>query len=159
MMPMLYAHPFSAYCQKVLIALYENDTPFEFRMLGAQAADAELEALWPLKRFPVLVENGRAIFEATIIVEHLALHHPGGVRLVPDDDQAAIEVRMMDRVFDNYVMTPMQKLVSNRRRPEPDRDAYGVAEAKVRWKAMGNPSKSVLRWILVENPPRERPSA
>lgn len=132
MRPLLYAHPFSSYCQKVLIAFYENDTPFEFRMLGAedQAADAELAALWPLKRFPVLVENGRAIFEATIIIEHLALHHPGRVRLIPDDDQAAIEVRMMDRVFDNYVMTPMQKLVLNQRRPEADRDAYGVREAR-----------------------------
>ncbi len=132
MIPMLYAHPFSSYCQKVLIALYENDTSFEFRMLGAedQAADAELEALWPLKRFPVLVENGRAIFEATTIIEHLAFHHPGRVRLIPDDNQAAIDARMMDRVFDNYVMTPMQKLVSNQRRAEADRDAYGVAEAR-----------------------------
>jgi hypothetical protein len=29
----------------------------------------------------------------------------------------------------------------------------------VRWNAMGRPLKSVLRWILQENPPRERPSA
>ena len=26
----LYAHPFSSYSQKVLIALYENDVPFDY---------------------------------------------------------------------------------------------------------------------------------
>ena len=31
MPPILYAHPFSSYSQKVLVALYENDTPFEYR--------------------------------------------------------------------------------------------------------------------------------
>ena len=30
----LYAHPFSSYCWKVLIALYENDTPFTLKMLA-----------------------------------------------------------------------------------------------------------------------------
>jgi hypothetical protein len=29
----------------------------------------------------------------------------------------------------------------------------------VRWKSRGLPSRSVLRWIFVEKPPRERPSA
>src|SRR3546814_18651905 len=87
----LYAHPFSSYCQKALIALYENDTPFEFRMLAPddkQAAD-ELEALWPIKRFPVLVDEGRTVVEASIIIEHLGLHYPGPVRLVPADARAA----------------------------------------------------------------------
>src|SRR5262245_37434131 len=112
----LYAHPFSSYCQKVLIALYENATPFEFRMLavGDQRAAAELEALWPLKRFPVLVDGDRTVVEASIIIEHLGLHHPGPVRLIPEDPRAALDVRMMDRFFDNYVMTPMQRIVGDR---------------------------------------------
>lgn len=59
----LYAHPFSSYCQKVLIALYENATPFEYRSLEDPAANAELAALWPLKRFPVLVNEGCTIME------------------------------------------------------------------------------------------------
>lgn len=125
----LYAHPFSSYCQKALIALYENATPFTCRNLEDPAADAELVALWPLRRFPVLVDRGRTILEATTIIEHLQLNHPGDVRWIPDGD-AGIEVRMLDRVFDNYVMTPMQKIVADRLRPEPDRDPYGVAEAR-----------------------------
>jgi glutathione S-transferase len=125
----LYAHPFSSYCQKVLIALYENSTPFEYLTLDDAKNGAELEALWPIRKFPVLVDSGRTIMEASIIIEHLDLHHPGPVRLIPENSRAALEVRLMDRFFDNYVMTPMQKIVTDRLRPEQDRDPYGVTEA------------------------------
>ncbi|WGF90073.1 glutathione S-transferase family protein [Marinivivus vitaminiproducens] len=128
----LYAHPFSSYCQKVLIALYENDTPFTYRMLapGDAQAGAELEALWPLKRFPVLLDRERPVMEASIIIEHLAIHHPGPVRLLPEDPASALEVRMMDRFFDNYVSTPQQTIVFDALRPEGERDPHGVARAK-----------------------------
>jgi glutathione S-transferase len=127
----LYAHPFSSYCQKVLIALYENDTPFELRMLapGDERTAAEHEALWPLRRMPVLVDDGRTVVEATIIIEHLGLQHPGPVRLIPEDPRAALDVRMMDRFFDNYVMTPMQRIVLDSIREPEHRDRQGVAEA------------------------------
>jgi glutathione S-transferase len=125
----LYAHPFSSYSQKVLIALYENATPFEYRNLEDPSAKAELASLWPLEKFPVLVDRGRRILESSTIIEHLQIHHPGRVRLIPDGD-AGIEVRTLDRVFDNYVMTPMQKVVVDQLRPEPDRDPFGVMEAR-----------------------------
>jgi glutathione S-transferase len=126
----LYAHPFSSYCQKALIALYENDTPFVYRSLENTAANAELAALWPLKKFPVLVDGDRPIVEASIIIEHLALNHPGPVRLIPQDPKAALEVRMMDRFFDNYVASPQQKMVADALRAPENRDRQGVAEAK-----------------------------
>jgi glutathione S-transferase len=128
----LYAHPFSSYCQKVLIALYENDTRFELRMLapGDERAAAEHAALWPLKKMPVLVDHDRTVVEATIIIEHLGLDHPGPVRLIPEDPRAALDVRMMDRFFDNYVMAPMQKIVGDSLRAAEHRDPYGVAEAR-----------------------------
>lgn len=128
--PTLHAHPFSSYSQKVLVALYENATPFEFRLLEGDAAMRELEALWPIQRFPVLVDRGRTVTEATCIIEYLGLHHPGPVRLIPQDPRAALEVREMDRFFDNYVSTPQQKIVLDRLRPEADRDACGVARAR-----------------------------
>lgn len=128
----LYAHPFSSYCQKALIALYENGTPFTFRMLGPDdpQAMAEFEALWPLKRFPVLVDAGRTVAEASIIIEHLGLHHPGPVRLIPADARAALDARMMDRFFDNYINTPQQKIVFDSIRAAENRDRQGVAEAR-----------------------------
>ena len=84
----LYAHPFSSYSQKVLVALYANATPFDYCNLEDPAANAELATLWPLKRFPVLVDDGRTVVESTIIIEHLMLRHGGRVRWLPEDPQA-----------------------------------------------------------------------
>ena len=127
----LLAHPFSSYCQKVLTALYENDTAFELQLLepGRPAMD-ELARRWPLRRFPVLVDGDRTVREATCIIEYLNLHHPGPVRLIPADPEAALDVRFMDRFFDNYVSTPQQKVVFDQLRAEGDRDPYGVQEAR-----------------------------
>src|SRR5262245_47593849 len=99
----LYAHPFSSYCQKLLIALYENDIAFEWRLLkfDDENMQAEFAALWPLKRMPVLVDEGRTVVEATIIIEYLGTRHPGPVRLIPQAPDAALEARTMDRFFDN----------------------------------------------------------
>jgi glutathione S-transferase len=126
----LYAHPFAAYCWKVLIALYEADTPFRYRVVADAAALAELEALWPLKKFPVLTDGDTTVIESSIIVEYLMRRAPGSIRLIPDNIDAALKVRFMDRLFDNYVMTPMQVLVSDRMRPDGEHDARGVAGAK-----------------------------
>jgi glutathione S-transferase len=125
----LYAHPFSSYSQKVLIALYENAISFDYRNLEDPAANAELVALWPLKRFPVLLDNGRTILESSTIIEYLQHCHPSPVQLIPEGE-AGLEVRMLDRLFDNYVMTPMQKVVLDGLRPDGDKDAYGVAQAR-----------------------------
>ncbi|HYM03879.1 MAG TPA: glutathione S-transferase family protein, partial [Stellaceae bacterium] len=133
MPPVLFAHPLSSYCQKVLIALYENATPFTFRLLAPDdpATLAAWAALWPMKRMPLLLDGGRPIAETTIIIEHLARHYPGPVRLIPDAQDAALEARFLDRFFDNYVQTPMQKIVGDSRREAGQRDAMGVADARV----------------------------
>src|SRR5262249_14359805 len=116
--------------QKALIALYESQTPFEYCQLGGDPAIEDAHRrLWPVKKMPTLEDRGRAVIEATIIVEYLDLHHPGPARLIPIDAKAALEVRMLDRLFDNYVMTPMQKIVGNHLRPADRRDPHGVAEA------------------------------
>ena len=128
----LYGHPFSSYSQKALIALYENATPFEFKMLGPATPEnfEALKKLWPIAKFPVLEDEGVAIYEATTIIEHLAIHHAGRVPLIPADPKLALDVRMMDRIFDNYVMTPMNWIVQDARRPPEARDAQSVAQGR-----------------------------
>lgn len=126
----LFAHPFSSYCQKALIAFHENDIPFTYRMLEDAGVGEELSALWPMKRFPVLREGERVVLEASIIIEYLQVHHPGPVRLIPENPDLAVEVRMLDRFFDNYVMTPQGKFVFDALRPAGSRDPYGVEEAR-----------------------------
>lgn len=127
----LYAHPFSSYCQKVLTALYEAETPFVYRVIGPDNPDvlADWVKLWPLKRMPVLEVGGRTLIESTTIIEYLDRVYPGRAQLIPVDAQTALDVRMMDRVFDNYIMTPMQKIVIDHLRPEGEGDAYGVQQA------------------------------
>jgi glutathione S-transferase len=127
----LYAHPFSAFCWKVLIALYENRTPFHYRLVADAAGFAELAALWPLRKFPVLKEGERTVIESSVIIEYLMLRHPGLVRLIPEDIDAALAVRFMDRFFDNYVIVPMQKLVADCTRAEGEHDNEGVAAARI----------------------------
>jgi glutathione S-transferase len=128
----LHGHPFSSYTQKVLIALYENATPFGWRMLDGPPAFAELAALWPIGLMPLLVDEGTPIAESSIIIEHLALKHPGPLHPIPGSAEAALKVRFLDRFFDLYVMTPMQKIVGDKLRQEGERDAKGVADARAR---------------------------
>ena len=127
----IYGHLFSSYTQKALTALYENDTPFDFLELSPEHPDiqADFAQRWPIGRFQLLVEGERQVMEATSIIEYLDLHHPGRTRFIPGDADAAIEARMMDRFFDNYIHGPLQKIVFNQIRPEDQRDPYGVDEA------------------------------
>jgi glutathione S-transferase len=128
----LFGHPFSSYTMKALIALYENETPFDFRMLGPDHPEngAELARRWPIGKFPLLVDGETTVFETSAIIEYLAAFHPGPVTLIPADAKAAAPVRMLDRVFDNHVMTPATAIVADAIRPEEARDPYGVAKAR-----------------------------
>lgn len=126
----LFAHPFSSYSQKALIAFYENDIAFKYRMMEDPGVAEELAALWPIAKFPIIRDDGRMIMEATAIIEYLHARYPGRVRLIPEDAERAVEVRMLDRFFDNYVMTPQGKFVFDALRKPADRDPFGVEEAR-----------------------------
>ncbi|MBL8555743.1 MAG: glutathione S-transferase family protein [Phenylobacterium sp.] len=130
----LYGHPFSSYTQKALIALYENDTPFELREIGPDTPDNAAEWLrrWPLAKFPMLLDGDRHVVETSIIVEYLQLRHPGPVRLIPDDPMAALDVRFLDRFFDIHVMDAMQVAVSSKLGQIPMKSEDGLALAAQR---------------------------
>ena len=127
----VFGHPFSSYTWKVLIALYENATPFSFRALDPDQPTnaATLARHWPLAKFPVLVEGDHVVIETDAIVEYLDRRHPGPIGLLPTDADTAVEVRTMTRISDDYVMTPMQKHVADALRPVDARDPYGTAAA------------------------------
>lgn len=129
----LYIHPLASFCHKVLIALYENDTPFEtqivdFADLGSAAA---LMEKWPVGKIPVLHDTatGQVAPETSIIIEYLQQHYPGPVPLLPTEPEALLQVRLWDRFYDLYVSVPMQKIVTDRIRPAGANDPHGVAEA------------------------------
>jgi glutathione S-transferase len=132
----LYSHPLSSFCQKVLTALYENDTPFEPHLvdLGNEASRADFLRLWPIGKMPVLRDEtlGRTIPESSIIIEYLAQHYPGRIPLVPADPDLGLRTRLRDRFYDLYVQEPMQKIVGDRLRPEGRHDPHGVETARSR---------------------------
>jgi glutathione S-transferase len=130
----LYFHPLSSFCQKVLIALYENDTPFVPHIvdLRDETSRAEFKKIWPIGKFPVLRDNAkdRTVPESSIIIEYLAQHYPGRTQLVPADADLARQTRLRDRFYDLHVNVPMQKVVTDRLRPTGKNDPHGVEEAK-----------------------------
>jgi len=127
----LYGHPLSSYTWKALIALYAYDIPFEFRAVDQDHPENArlVQAAGPLGKFPVLDDDGELVFEATSIIEHLALKVGGG-KLIPTNPEAASRVRMLDRVFDNYVMNVMQVVVNETIRDGANADQVRCDEAR-----------------------------
>ena len=132
----LHFHPLASYCHKALIALYENDTPFTPNLvdLGSESARAALLKLWPIGKFPVLVDDARnqAVPESTVIIEYLDRYYPGRTQFIPADVDRAWQTRLRDRFYDLYVHEPMQKIVGDRLRPSGKKDPHGVEEARAR---------------------------
>jgi glutathione S-transferase len=129
----LHFHPLSSFCQKVLIGLYELDVPFRKRIVDLldETERTEFLKLWPLGKFPVLRDDARGVTlpETTIILEYVDSRFAPG-RLIPSDPELARECRLRDRFFDLYVNVPMGKIVTDKLRPDDQRDGYGVSQAR-----------------------------
>jgi glutathione S-transferase len=127
-------HPLSSFCHKVLIALYENDTPFTPQIVNLmdEGERTALRRLWPIGKFPVLRDEARdwTVSESSIIIEYLDQHYPGSTRFIPADPELARQMRFRDRFFDLHIHMPMQKIVGDRLRPADKKDPHGVEEAR-----------------------------
>jgi glutathione S-transferase len=150
-------HPLSSYCHKVLIALYENAIPFVPHSvdLGDPVARDNFKKLWPLARFPVLRDEARdrTVAESTVIIEYLAQHYPGLVKLIPDDPQLAAQVRSTDRFFDLHIHEQMGKVVTDKLRPADRHDPFGCDQARERMRTalgMTESEMATKRWALGE---------
>lgn len=154
----LHLHPLASFCHKVLIALYENNIPFESSLVdfsnpGSAAAHIER---WPVGKIPVLHDsNGnRVVAETSIIIEYLQQHFPGPLILIPEEPDPQLDTRLWDRFFDLYVSVPMQKIVGDRIRPEGSQDAHGAAEAHATLETAYDMIEGQLhngRWITGQN--------
>lgn len=132
----LFFHPLSSYCHKVLIALYENGTPFEKEIVdfGNEASAAAFRKLAPAGKMPVLRDEARdqTVPESSIIIEYLGRHYPGRTALIPANPDLALKARLADRFYDCYVHDPMQRIVGDRLRPAGKGDPFGVEAEKAR---------------------------
>jgi glutathione S-transferase len=153
----LHFHPLASYCHKVLIALYENDTPFAPNMvdLASERERAALLKLWPIGKFPVLRDEARnrTLPESAVIIEYLDRYYPGGTQFIPADADHALQTRLRDRFYDLYVHEPMQKIVGDRIRPDGSKDPHGVEEAKARLRTsygMIDREMATRKWAMGE---------
>jgi glutathione S-transferase len=153
----LYMHPLSSYCHKVLIALYENATPFTACSvdLGDPVARAQFEKVWPIAQFPVLRDEARdrTVPESSVIIEYLGRYYPGPVPLMPEDPERAAQVRAIDRFYDLHIHQHMQKMVGDKLRSPDGRDPVGVAQAEERLRTALRVAESEMahrRWAAGE---------
>ncbi len=127
-------HPLSSFCHKVLIALYENDTPFTPQIVNLmdEGERTAFRKLWPIGKFPLLRDEARdwTVNESSIIIEYLDQHFPGKTRFIPADPELARQMRFRDRFFDLYIHMQMQKIVGDRLRPADKKDPHGVEDAR-----------------------------
>lgn len=153
----LHFHPLASYCHKVLIALYENDTPFTPNTvdLSNESERAALLKMWPIGKFPVLLDDARnqTVPESTVIIEYLDRHYPGRMPFIPADADRAWQTRLRDRFCDHYVHEPMQRIVGDRLRPEGKKDPHGVEEARARLRTsydMIDKQMATRKWAMGE---------
>jgi glutathione S-transferase len=154
----LHYHPLSSFCHKVLIALYENSTPFTPKLVDLGDADqrAAFHALWPVGKFPVLQDSSRdrMVPESSVIIEYLDQHYPGKSRFIPNDPEQSRAVRLRDRFFDLHIHLHMQKIVGDRLRPANAKDPHGVEDARTRMAAaLGMAEKEIASrtWAMGES--------
>ncbi|HWK27511.1 MAG TPA: glutathione S-transferase family protein [Solirubrobacter sp.] len=113
----LHQHPFASFCQKVTTAFYELGVPFETVLVEGREEHVKL---WPLNTIPVLVDGDLVLPESTTIIEYV-----DDGRLLP-----GLLARLWDRLADNHLERPMQKIVTDSLRAPGEHDAVGVAEAR-----------------------------
>lgn len=130
----LYFHPLASFCHKVLIALYENALPFDPVIvdLGNETSREAFRQVWPPLKFPVLVDEARqaTVAESATVIDYLDSLATPERPLVPHDPDLAWQARMWDRLFDDMLQMPMQKVVLDALRPADSRDPFGVEQAK-----------------------------
>ncbi|TGK95276.1 glutathione S-transferase family protein [Leptospira brenneri] len=156
---LLYIHPLASFCHKVLIALYENGTEFEAKVVDLmdEKSSAELLQYWPVGKIPLLRDRAReeTIPETSIIIEYLNEFYPGKEKLIPSDFSLALETKLWDRFFDLYISEPMQKIVIDRLRPEGQNDFLGVEGAyqnlRVSYDMLEAKLNTTRRFIAGEN--------
>jgi len=148
----LFGHPFSSYTWKALIPLYAGALPFTFRMLGPDHPEnqAIVQECTPAGKFPLLFDGEKAVFEATGIIEYLAATQPACRTLLPADPAAAAHVRMLDRVFDNYVMGNMFRVVQAHLAAPAGPDQVEIAAAR---QALARAYRWLETWLETQGEP------
>src|SRR5262245_50942308 len=108
----LYCFDRSPFGWKVRIALAEKKVAYEAIAPENKNEDPAFARLNPFRKTPVLVlEDGRTIYESTVVNEYLEEVYPNPPML-PKDPYERARVRMIEDTFDQYVY-PAQRDFTN----------------------------------------------
>lgn len=115
------------------MGVYEKQADVELHLVEMfnPTARAELGKLSPFGKVPLLVlDDGSALPESSIILEYIDTHCTTGTRLIPTDPAVALRARLYDRWFDLHLIDPMAIIFHNIRRPPDQRDEGAIATAR-----------------------------
>ncbi len=102
-MPKLYHFDRSPFGWKVRLVLAEKKVAYEGIVPENKSEDPEFARMNPFKLTPVLLlENGKAIFESTVICEYLEDAYPSPAML-PKDPVERARVRLIEDTTDQYL--------------------------------------------------------
>jgi glutathione S-transferase len=128
----LYDYPDCPFCQKVRVVLAEKDLEYEKIFVDLRTGEqktSDFLRMNPYGKVPVLVDEDEVIYDSTIINEYLEEEYPLP-RLMPEDSQGRARVRMLEDYCDNSFIPPTTMLLAQLRKPEAERDAQRVEQAR-----------------------------
>jgi len=128
----LYDYPDCPFCQKVRVVLAEKDLEYEKVFVDLRRQEQktpEFLRMNPYGKVPVLVDEDAVIYDSTVINEYLEDEYPLP-RLMPEDSQNRAQVRLLEDYCDNSFIPPTTLLLAQLRKPEAERDAQRVEQAR-----------------------------
>jgi glutathione S-transferase len=131
----LYSGPLSLYSRKVEIALHEKGLSFERELVafsqtqGYRPKHPAVLAANPKGQVPVLVDQGVAIYDSTVILDYLedAYPHPP---LFPREAADRARCRLFDVYADEVTIVPLRALMHRTEPHDDDAPNWLAAEAK-----------------------------
>ena len=101
--------PFAAMCR---IQIYFKGLDVELLALPDDASWEDIAAISPIKKIPVLVDGASVILESAVVAEYLEDKHPEP-SLKPATAAERAQMRLLSRIADLYVMTPLTVLFAH----------------------------------------------
>lgn len=128
----LYTFPYSTNSRKVRIALLEKGLEFErvnVDLTKREQKNPEYLKIHPFGQVPALDDEGFVVYDSTIINEYLEDEYPYPP-LMPDGSEGRARARLMEDFRDTHFNPPFGKLIQEMRKPEAERDANAIGNAK-----------------------------
>src|SRR5581483_11891418 len=120
----LYDFPQSPYCQKVRLVLAEKDLSFDkvfVDLMKNEQKSPDFLRLNPYGKVPVLVDEGEAVYDSTVINEYLEDEYPHPP-LMPADSGERARVGMFEDFADNSFTAQGGLLAAELRKPPEQSD-------------------------------------